>query len=280
MRLNRYYFYLFINLIPVIIELAVFYFSSISLFFLYLQPIYFFYRLNRKEKKMGLKFFCILILGVFACNKVNQWKQPVKVCFNIDLAEEAAVSGTLSFNSGYLNIGSFIFNGKREQGADVYFTKSFNPQFSLILNDSPVNEMSFDLPQGVYSSIDVEVLSGNNNSPHLVVSGIFSDGISSSVPLRFEYNEIDTFIIEGEDEFGDKENIDLAENSEFKSEIWMNPSDWFNSVSVSALKDADLVTFEGEKILLINSSNNTQIYKTVCDALSDDKQIAIFIKKM
>jgi hypothetical protein len=229
---------------------------------------------------MGLKFFCILILGVFACNKVNQWKQPVKVCFNIDVLQEPAVSGNLSFSSGYLNIESFNFDGKREQGADVYFSKSFNPQFSVVLNDNPVNEMSFDIPQGVYTSIEVEVLSDNNTFPNLVVSGIFSDGISYSVPIRFEYAEIDTFTIQGEDVFGDNQNIDLAENSEFKSTIWMNPSDWFKSVSESTLENADLVTFEGEKIILINSTNNTQIYKTVSDALSDDKQIAIFIKKV
>ena len=44
---------------------------------------------------MGPKIFCFIILTIFACSKVNQWKQPTKVNFNIDVENCVRCGGTV-----------------------------------------------------------------------------------------------------------------------------------------------------------------------------------------
>lgn len=226
---------------------------------------------------MGLKFICVLILGVFACTKVNQWKQPTKVCFNVNIEDEVAAEGKLIFNSGYMAIESFQFDGKRNEGADVYFTKNYSAGLNATLGKTDIEALSFDIPQGIYTSINVEVVSKNNNLPNLVVNGMFEAVDGSMFPVRFEFEETEVFNIEGEDLTGNE--VNLIESQKTNATIWLQPAKWFTTISATSLDNAERVSVEGKNTILINKNTNQQIYNGVVSALSKEGQKAIFIRE-
>ncbi len=228
---------------------------------------------------MGLKFVCFLILGIFACNKVNQWKQPTKVCFNVGIEDVAAVEGKLLFSTGYLTIESFNFDGKRDEGADVSFTKIYENSLNAPLGERVAEGLSFDIPQGVYASINVEVLSKSDNLPNLVVNGSFEKNDGTRSPVRFEFSETETFSIAGENLAGNDAGIDLAESLKTNATIWLNPAKWFDGVSAAALNKAQMVSVEGKNTILINHTTNQQLYNSVVAVLNKEVQKAIFIRE-
>ena len=228
---------------------------------------------------MGLKLICFLILGIFACNKVNQWKQPTKVCFNINIEEQSTAEGKLVFNAGYLIMESFSFDGKREEGSDVYFTKVYDVSLNAMLGETVPKELTFDIPQGIYSSIEVEVVSKSANLPNLVVNGLFENNAGTKYPVRFEFNKTKTFLIEGEDLVKNGNEISLEESLKTNATIWLNPAKWFEAVSAARLDKAAIVSINGEDTILINETINPQIYHVVVAALTKNEQKAVFIRE-
>ncbi|MCH2022934.1 MAG: hypothetical protein MK207_10700 [Saprospiraceae bacterium] len=228
---------------------------------------------------MGLKFFCILILGVFACSKVHQWKKPVKITFNVDVTKDSIADGKLIFESGYLDIESFNFDGNRINGSDVFFTKTLKSKIITNSNKPIKEDLIFDIPQGIYSSINIDVLSMKDNLPNLVIKGEFQNESGVLIPVRFEFNETETFEIVGQNYIGNNNDIDLVEIDRINATIWIDPSNWFKGVSINSIENAKLVPIDGRNVILINDNTNQYIYKTVVAALSVDKQKAIFIKQ-
>lgn len=226
---------------------------------------------------MGLKIFCVLILGIFACNKVNQWKQPTEVCFHIELSEDKAINNQLAFHTGYLVMQSFNFDGKRAEGADVYFTKQYKNTLNAPIGEDFIEGLTFDIPQGVYTSIDVEVFSKNNQVPNLVINGTYKDQQGAKHAVRFEFTETVTFEIEGEHAVDKNQDIDLVDNSKAHAAIMMNPSKWFDFLS--GLEHASSVDIDGEKTIVISQTHNPDIYQHVIARLGQEKQKAVFVKQ-
>jgi hypothetical protein len=229
---------------------------------------------------MGLKVICFLILGVFACNKVNQWKNPTEVCFNVNVEEELAAEGRLIFNTGYIAIESFSFNGKRTEGADVYFTKQYAANVNAELGESVTAGLTFDIPQGVYTSIDVEVLSQKNNLPNLVLNGTFENNLGAEYSVCFEFSQSETFLIEGETLTGSTSGINLGESLKANATIWLSAGKWFKGVSGATLDRASVISVNGQKTILINENFNTSIYDIVVAELNKNGQKAIFIREV
>lgn len=229
---------------------------------------------------MGLKIFCVFILGIFACSKVNQWKQPTEVSFNINVVEETIMDGALSFKEGYLDVESFKFDGKRVQGADVYFTKHYTEALKTLFGATDVSDLEFDVPQGVYTGINLEIISAvKNKKPNLVVNGFFKSETGQSYPVRFELNKVENFSVVGEDLFENDTEVDLVQAIRTKASILLNPAKWFSVLTKGTLEQAERVSVEGINTILINNAVNGQLYEKIVAALEMDTAKAIFVKQ-
>jgi hypothetical protein len=229
---------------------------------------------------MGLKIFCVFILGIFACSKVNQWKQPTEVSFNINVAEETIMDGALSFKEGYLTVESFKFDGKRAQGADVYFTKHYTEELKTLFGATDVSDLEFDVPQGMYTGINLEIISAvKNKKPNLVVNGFFKSETGQSYPVRFELNKVENFSVVGEDLLENDAEVDLVQAIRTKASILLNPAKWFSVLAKGALEQAERVSVEGINTILINNAVNGQLYEEIVASLEMDTAKAIFVKQ-
>lgn len=228
---------------------------------------------------MGLKIFCFFMLGIFACSKVNQWKKPTKVCFTADLMGATVLEGALTLKKGHLVVSSFEFDGKRTEGADVYFVKDYTGEFKVPFGEEPLRDLSFDVPQGIYTEIDVKVVSKNEQLPNLVVDGVFEGAKIGSRAIRFELNQSKTFLIAGEDLVSNNKEVDLMETTKAKAIILLDPSPWFVALEEHNLEQAKTVSIDGKKTILINKTTNSKLYDKVVAALGKDKQKAIFVKQ-
>jgi hypothetical protein len=229
---------------------------------------------------MGLKIFCFFILSIFACSKVNQWKQPTEVCFNINIVEEAIMDGTLLFKEGYISVASFEFDGKRQEGGDVYFTKNYAQELNALFGASDISDLKFDVPQGIYTAVNLEITSAiKEEKPNLVVDGFFKNKQGTFYPIRFELSKMETFSIVGTDLVDKEEEIDLVQVTKTKATILLNPAKWFAVLPKSALEQAEKVSIEGINTILINNAVNGLLYKEIVANLGKGTVKAIFVKQ-
>jgi hypothetical protein len=229
---------------------------------------------------MGLKIFCVFILGIFACSKVNQWKQPTEVCFNINLVEETIMDGALFFKAGHITVESFKFDGKREEGGDVYFTKYYREELNTLFGATDVSDLEFDVPQGMYTGINLELISTiKNKKPNLVVNGIFKSTTGKSYPVCFELAKMESFSVVGADLVENDTKIDLLQAAKTKATILLNPAKWFSALTKEALEQAERISVEGVSTILINEAVNGQLYKNIVASLEMDTAKAIFVKQ-
>ncbi|BDS12222.1 hypothetical protein [Aureispira anguillae] len=228
---------------------------------------------------MRLKIFCFFILSIFACSKVNQWKQPTKICFSIDLLDATILDGKLTFDEGYLMVESFKFDGKRTEGADVYFTKHYTDEFTAPLGIERLDELSFDVPQGIYQSIDVELVSKSSHTPNLVINGTFKNKMGLLYPVRFELAKTEVLHITGEDLMGNDKEVDLAKITKTKATILLDPAQWFSSIQGASLEQAEKSPVGGQSTILITKTINQQLYEEVVAKLEREEQKAVFVKQ-
>jgi hypothetical protein len=224
---------------------------------------------------MELKLFCVLILGIFACSKVNQWKQPTQVCFNVELVGSDN-SSKLTLNEGYLLIESFNFDGKREEGGDVYFVKNFDSDFNANFGAAALGALSFDIPQGDYHDIDINIVSEHDDLPNLVLSGTYQDPKGNAIPVRFELNQAETFEITGQGVSQNQNEVELVEGLKTNAAIQLNAYQWFENIS---LERAEVVSLNGEKVILINDQTNVMTYQKVVACLNKTANNAVFTKE-
>lgn len=227
---------------------------------------------------MGLRFFCILILGIFACSKVNQWKQPTKINFNVALVDLSSLDGKLNFEKGYCSLKSLNFDGNRTEGADVYFTKEYDSFLDVTFGNSTNEALEFDIPQGAYNSIMITLVSNSNDRPNLVLEGKYEDITGKKHPIRFELEENETFIIEGKSLDNSNNSINLLSDAPTNATITLSSSQLFSKVTESLLASAESVNFNGVNTILINSTINKPIYDLVVGSLDSESLHAVIVQ--
>lgn len=218
---------------------------------------------------MKLKRICIVIVifyGLFACKK---WKEPTDVNFYVDIEKTATLGGQLTFTGGDINIEYFDFDGDREKGDDVLFTKDFNNGLLIPFNESQsVPELEFMIPQGEYKRIDISFRTYDNNGDVcILVEGIYAYSGGGSIPFRFEFSDSEQFKIRAENKNGG--NILLDKDVSSSAKIVLDPNYWFQPVPTSYFENADVSDVSGTNTILINKNNNDLIYDIVLNRLEE-----------
>lgn len=213
-----------------------------------------------------------IILTVF-CKKEDPWKMPTDVKFKMDITRSAGLSNNLSWTSGNIVLADFTFDGRREQGGDVYFTKTYSTGLNVIFDAAnPVTAWSFEIPQGNYTRIDISYKTfGNSSDNRIVVEGAYKNSVNNNTyPVRFEFQSDVSYKIVAKTSTGGGQivlNKDVASVATIK----MDPVYWFQTVTKSMLDNAALETINGTPTILINGNkNNKDIYITIMDRIDDD----------
>lgn len=222
-----------------------------------------------------LKIFVILFISSMLsfCKKKDQWKLPTDVAFKMDINRTVSSNGKLEFTKGVITLASFNFEGKREQGDDVYFSKSFSNGLNIVFDpNTTISELDFDIPQGTYNKIAISFeTSDDYGDESIIVEGTYIHTNGSLYPIKFEFNDSEYFSIIAKSVSGNSQII-LNQNVASFAKIKLNPLHWFQVISTSMLDNADLVDINGVSTIVVSEDENENIYNLVVDRIDESSE--------
>jgi hypothetical protein len=250
---------------------------------------YEFLKLMKIMKKSSVIIItCISILIFSSCDKNNQLKLPVDLYFQLILNQPDKLNNNLVFNRGSINIENFTFDGVREEGNDVYFSKQF-PTGLRISSDSISNtpELYFQIPQGIYNKmlISFETMEFpdslkvkyseefENEDFSIIMEGKYTNALNQVIPVRFEYSLKEYFTIRATDSL---ENSSIILNTQYPAigKIIFDPYYWFQTVTDAILNDSEIED-EENPLIMINDELNINIYTIVVNRIKESTKIKI-----
>jgi len=197
-------------------------------------------------------------------------KESVDLTFILDMNREVNSQQNLVFNEGFIILASFNFEGEREVGENVYFSEPFPNGLNIYLNETnEAQELQFEIPQGIYNRIVIEFEILNDfEQGSLVVEGIFTNSVSTEIPIRFEFNSSEIWEIVAEDESGNNQIIINADEPVL-AKIELDPIYWFQTVTNSMFENADRITLNDKSTILISKNFNEDIFVLVVDRFDE-----------
>ncbi|MCF6366214.1 MAG: hypothetical protein L3J35_08435 [Bacteroidales bacterium] len=232
----------------------------------------------------------LFLLLFFSCDRNNILKVPVDLNFQFVLNDSKNINNSLLIKRGELIIDNFTFDGEREEGSDVFFSKTFPEGLKMISNSSSnIPELSFQIPQGIYSKISVsfetlKIINADDMkntkdsypAPCILIEGEYTNAGNEVFLLRFEFLLKEYFNIIAT---GQNENSSIVFNSEFpaNAKIIINPDYWFQTITDTMLEEADVSGYKGPMpTILISYDNNEDIYSIVVNRIKDSVKIVIY----
>jgi hypothetical protein len=226
-------------------------------------------------------FFLILLLSS-SCQSDLSLPAKVFVKFNfISFGDEDNLKsgyplspGHMQVNHGSLRILNIEFDGRRDEGRDIFFTSNLPKPLIIDLESGISNqELSFDIPQGVYNFIEFHLALGGDGQTPLVLEGKVK-GASGEIPIRFEYKVHEKIRIRAETkQKGQK--IVLRKDSPSTARIIIDSRFIFQFANASMFQNANVSTIDGVQIILINSGTNDNIFNALANRI--EKSFSIII---
>jgi hypothetical protein len=221
------------------------------------------------SKILVISVILALSFGQQSCKK-SELKKPADVSVKMDINRQQSTSGDLVFTAGYIRLADFSVEGTRQEGAPVEMSKEFPS--GEVITFSPTDFISalyLDIPQGNYTDLDISFNTfDDNDQPTIQVEGTYTNQSSQSFPVIFEFESSESFSINGESETAEP-IIVLDKNVPAVSFIQFDPVYWFDIVTTNQWNNADLVDIGGTMTILINDSENENIYDVVADRVDE-----------
>ncbi len=248
------------------------------------QPFHRLFRYIKKEcsakdlimskKSLFLTIFSIMLI-LQACVK-DELTMPAKVFLDFELIPyqegnslksgppfETPVAGMI-IDQGNITIESIIFDGKRDEGKDVYFVSNFaSPVLVNLENGHVDSDLSFDIPQGVYNRIELSLTLGGNNEIPLLLKGRMKKGpLDNKMPLRFEYifNEQIKIVAEPA---GKANKIVLRRDNPANAKIVVDAGVLFQFIGFPELNDVNTSEFNDEEMVIISAESNIDLFRSM-----------------
>ena len=234
-------------------------------------------------KKIAAYIMFVLVGLLGSCQDNEEFKLPTKVGFQMDINRNTGLSGRLNFTHGQIILASFSFDGRREEGGDVFFTKSYDE--GLLITFDPGNTiepLTFQIPQGNYTRIELGLeTSDDTGAPGLVVEGWYLHSSGIRYPVRFELESSVEFEIKAKEHSGNHQIV-LIQSKPASPIIRLNPLKWFEAVPVSLLEKAVSTIKEGESDedmpeaashILINEETNEEIYEIIITRIEQSVEV-------
>jgi len=236
----------------------------------------------KKNKHIRMKqvylFFLIVAFSLSSCQK-DELALPSEVFFEFGMqplegGDDKVLQSSqpsLTINSGMLIVDAIEFDGRRNQGDDVYFISNFSEKLVARLNNQETNfNVTFDIPQGIYHRVDVIFHIESDQTP-IVLEGELTFGLQNRIPVRFEYKFSDQITVKAKAKQGhevvlrkDKLNIARAQ---------LNAQLLFRFINPSVITNGNFVNFNGEETLLINEHNNIDIFNQLASRIGNSFEV-------
>mgnify|MGYP000418455618 CR=1 FL=1 len=223
--------------------------------------------------KKSIFIFALIAVSLTACKKAAL-KKPVEVNFRLDLDNKTNESADLKFVKGEINIGEFNVSGDRVEGDDIDFKRPFEGGLRVDLNGSgEVSELDYQIPQGDYTTLNVEFSAISDLTlPSLFVEGTYLPTSGAAKTIRFEHFSTLDFMLEGTSSEG-LEFIVMDKKAGKKGDISFDPNYWFDTISAEQLDNADIIDQNGDNLILVNPTNNSQIYDIVVSRMTSGNSV-------
>lgn len=233
-------------------------------------------------KNLSFIFMAVLGFSLTSCSTESEAEQPkLTVSFNstqepLNLQSnqfkedpfKQTSSGSVAFSDGFITIRELEF----EVEADSDSTSvNFNLEQEVVIDFATGNTTPdigyINIPAGTFEEFEVEIeLQDNTATPAVVLNGTYTAPDGTQHPLTFEFNSGETFEVEREG------TITFSEAQAAVAQVTFAPSQWFAGVSDEAMISA---TKNTEGVIVISSTQNTEIFDTVADGLDLATEVEI-----
>lgn len=220
--------------------------------------------------------FIYLIICFVSCEK-DDLTLPVGVDFIFSMDSFHIDNSSKSGNSfiideGVILIKEIELDGRRDEGEDYYFTSEFSaPVIAQMHNQVMSQQISYDIPQGVYNRIELNLTIGDSSEYALQLRGRFQRGPLEDIPVQFEYVFQEKIRIRAKNSIGD-DQIVLTKDSDIKATVSMDVPYIFQLVNMNMIQNAKFTNINGADIMVINNKNNTDIFNLLATRLDNSMQ--------
>lgn len=189
--------------------------------------------------------------------KFNTVTTPIPLNGGLKSAQQVK---ELQFTSGFITLREVEFEVETDNDSiEIEFELELNTQIDFATGETNPDISFVEIPAGTYNEMEVEIeLQDEGDSPAMVLNGTYIDAEGTSHPVRFEYNSGETFEVEKEG------TITFATNESALAQVTFDPTVWFAEVSNEQLS---LATKDNEGVIVISSTQNTNIFDVVADGL-------------
>ncbi|MBN1387940.1 MAG: hypothetical protein JW965_05800 [Bacteroidales bacterium] len=229
-------------------------------------------------KKQFFLLFIIILFALASCEE-DELKLPAEVNVEFEMTplslddDNAKGDPVLTVDEGYLVINTIEFDGDRDEGEDYFFSSPFEPSLQVELHNGIVSEdVTFDIPQGVYKKVEFTLMIGDEEYPALRLRGICNKPPFKDIPMLFEYPFTEEIQI-GATNIDGKKEIVLTKDQPSTATIILDTPDLFKLFNFGMLQQAELVTIDDEDVLLINNETNTNIFNVLAIRLEQSMQV-------
>ncbi len=233
---------------------------------------------------MSLQKLILLLLvaaGLVSCK--DELTLPAKVDFkfgmvsflNEDYESKSSIKSSsvrYKIEHGELVVDAIEFDGRRDQGKDIYFISNLSQKIVAELDQEKTNiAVKFDVPQGSYHRIDITLHLASNSGAPLVLVGSLTHGQSASVPIRFEYGFADEISIRAKAKSGT--NIVISRDRVTTAKVIVDTEFLFRFINPRVIALADMVEVDGVQTLLINQRHNVSIFNQVANRFNNSVSV-------
>ncbi|WP_225000386.1 hypothetical protein [Cesiribacter sp. SM1] len=215
------------------------------------------------------------------CQDEEEFKLPTDVGFQVDINRNVSTNSRLNFRQGSIRLASFTFDGRREEGDDVYFEKEYEQGLHVPFDPvQAVEALRFQVPQGNYTRLEVELeLYDDLEDSGLVVEGTYLNSNGVLYPLRIELGSSLAFEMPAKELSGNTQIV-LRANTPANAIIRLDPVKWFETIPLSYLDQALLQEVEQEEdseielpnYILINEDTNEHIYAIILNRIEQSSE--------
>jgi len=228
--------------------------------------------MERVSKYVLVVLFSFGILLSTSCQK--KWKKPTGVVFNLQLGSNSA-SGPVNFTSGYMVLNKVSFTGERKQGVQhIALDQSYSGTNPVNFSGNATGiGINFDIPQGTYSQIDVNLETGTDTHGNSIqINGTFVDSLNHTYAVQFIFSAANSTTIRATNTSGGNE-INLVADRPETATIIMNPSYWFAALSKSMMNKAEHETVGGVQTIQISNDENENLYSLIVNRIKDGNSV-------
>lgn len=223
-------------------------------------------------KKVVLFFVSVIVLFFTSCER-EDYTEPVEVDFefSMDLFQmsDGAKQGLFEITKGSMVVQSIELDGRRDQGGDYFFTSGFSTPLKAELHNKTTNQkVKYDIPQGIYNRIELNFSLGTESENSLQFEGRFQRGPMEEIPVVFEYSFQEQVRIKARNGQG-SDQIVISKDKPLKAKVKVNVPNMFQFVNMNMIKNAQISQYNGQQIIKINNTENTDIFNLMASRFDD-----------